>query len=541
MPQQQQQQQPPSSTQPIPDPHQEVPIDEVYKELTVTENEFGTNPWSQYNKMKLLSDTGTGEIWLACRSKKNSTTNHDNDDGQQSYSQIGYAIKCIDKSFLSGMFAKELQNEIDVLRQLDHPNIVRIYETYEDRSYMYLVMEYCTLGDLTKRFPYTEEEVKVIVRQLLSAIIYCHQHKVVHRDLKLENIVWASPRTIKLIDFGYAQKYTSATRRDYEMKLDVGTKHTQSPQVLTGEKYSERTDEWGVGVITYMLLTGGKLPYDATSNADIRHEIKLNKHVSFDWDKSGDDISQEGKDFVQSLLEYDEDRRTTAEEALRSPWLFQSINDDNGTQQQQASPSDADVDDEVVLVVDDALLSSAQEPKLKRLSKLIIAHDIPEHQIEDLRDIFVTKFDTTKDGTISLEEFKSTILEHNSNMDDVSKLEYIFSELDLNNNGTISYTDFLAATIESHNGAVINEELIEDAFDKLTMGPNRTTIEPDDIQAVLLKSSSCSKNDPNNTKSSDVSEEAKYILEEVNPENGTVDYETFAAMFERNDEQNQSS
>jgi hypothetical protein len=120
-------------------------------------------------------------------------------------------------------------------------------------------------------------------------------------------------------------------------------------------------------------------------------------------------------------------------------------------------------------------------------------------------------------------------------------VERQFSELDLNNNGTISYTDFLAATIESHNGAVINEELIEDAFDKLTMEPNQTTIEPDDIQAVLLKSSSCSKNDPNNTKSSDVSEEAKHILEEVNPENGTVDYETFAAMFERNDEQNQSS
>ena len=191
------------------DPKAEAPQPRLYAEVGMTENEYGTSVWQDYEKVTLLADSGTGEIWL-CHRK----------DQQQ---QQQYVIKSIDKAFLSGMFAKELKNEVDVLRQLDHPHIVRIYETYEDRNAIHLVQEYCALGDLATKPPQSEEEVAMVLTQVLSAVVYCHQHKVVHRDLKLGNIVWASENAIKLIDFGYAQQYTRKMRGEYRMQYDIGT------------------------------------------------------------------------------------------------------------------------------------------------------------------------------------------------------------------------------------------------------------------------------------------------------------------------------
>mmetsp|Transcript_11153 Transcript_11153/g.17916 ORF Transcript_11153/g.17916 Transcript_11153/m.17916 type:complete len:515 (-) Transcript_11153:107-1651(-) len=474
----------------------EAPLPKLYGQITVTENEWGTRSvWDDYQKEELLMDDGIGEIW-SCRIRND---NHDTGRGSKITDQM-YAIKSIDKNFLSGMFAKELRNEIDVLRQLDHPNIVRIYETYENRDTIFLVMEYCSGGDLTSKFPYSEAQVARIMKQVLSAVVYCHQHKVVHRDLKLENILWATDEQVKLIDFGYAQSYRQP-RREYKMKMDVGTTYTLSPQIVSGQKYTERTDEWGLGVIAYILLTGGTKPFDAEKDRKIREEIKQGEYSIDGPEWEG--ISKEAKEFVRQLLEYDQEKRISAEEALQSPWI-----------QAYARSEEDKVDEEVMHIVEKAILYSIEEPRLKRLSKMIIAHDAPEERISKLRQAFVA-LDTSKDGTITLVEFQS-VMKASSNLSE-NELREVFSELDLDQTGIISYTDFLSATIESIG--LLDEDAIALAFDKLA-DESGGVIEKENIQAVLEKSTK------------DAESEAAAILEEANADKeGTIDFETFSGLF----------
>lgn len=488
------------------DPELEAPTPKIYREVTLTEHEWGASVWEDYGKIELLADSGTGEIWLC---QKKSDTDKDEDiaeDVNLSKLQQQYAIKAIDKNFLSGMFAKELRNEADVLRQLDHPHIVRIYEVYEDLNTIYLVMEYCAGGDLTTQFPYKEVQVARIMTQILSAVVYCHQHKVVHRDLKLENIAWASKDTVKLLDFGYAQKYRRP-RGDYTMKMDVGTTYTLSPQVIEG-KYSERTDEWGLGVITYMLLTDGTKPFDAEKNVEIRDEITRGEYSMDGPEWEG--ISQQAKEFVSSLLEYKEANRITAEVALESPWLKKHDN------------TEENLDEGVAYAVAKAMITASHEPMLKRLSMLIIAHEAAESKLFELREAFAA-MDTTKDGTICGEEFQS-IIENSPSLNlRKEEISELFDELDMNDAGFISYTDFLSSTLESMGK--VDKEMIAEAFDKLDV-ESTGFIDKENIESVLLADS----------QKDEASAQAEEILGEVNADhNGKIDFETFFSMFEDED------
>lgn len=148
---------------------------------------------------------------------------------------IQYAMKSIhlnrvtDNSFLT-----ELRNEIEILKKLDHPHIVRAMETFEHRNQIFIVMELCSGGDLYSRDPYTEEQAARIVSSILSAIAYMHSRNILHRDLKYENVLFVneSPQAeIKLIDFGLSKIYGDNT----ELTEGVGTIYTMAPEVLRGD------------------------------------------------------------------------------------------------------------------------------------------------------------------------------------------------------------------------------------------------------------------------------------------------------------------
>ena len=156
------------------------------------------------------------------------------------------------------MFVSEMMNEIDILRKMDHPNIVKAYEVYKSKSNIYVVMEFCSGGDLYARNPYDETDAAKIVGKLLSALAYMHGKGIVHRDLKFENIMFESKAPdaeIKVLDFGLSKKFKDG--HTGLMTEGVGTIYTMSPQVLEGE-YSEKADLWAVGVIAYMLLSNKK-------------------------------------------------------------------------------------------------------------------------------------------------------------------------------------------------------------------------------------------------------------------------------------------
>ena len=215
----------------------------------------------------------------------------------------------------------EMRSEIYTMKFLDHPGIAKVYEGFERKRHVYLVMEYCSGGDLRARFPYTEHQAAVIVKQIVSAVTYLHSKNVVHRDLKLENVVFVdeSPTSsVKLIDFGLATKYLSD---EYKMMRErVGTLYSMAPQVIQGV-YDKACDLWSVGVITYMLLSGGEPPFDGDTRRQMIDSIMRCQYSYSEENTAWKTVSQDAKNFIDALLKMDPKERLTARRALRHPWL----------------------------------------------------------------------------------------------------------------------------------------------------------------------------------------------------------------------------
>jgi len=238
-----------------------------------------------------------------------------------------YAIKVIDKKALKGK-EDSLENEIRVLRRLDHPNVVKLLEAYESKSSVYLVMELVTGGELFDRIvekgSYTEKDAADLIKQVLSAVAYMHSSGVVHRDLKPENLLYHSPdedSKIMISDFGLSKMEDSGI-----MATACGTPGYVAPEVLAQKPYGKEVDVWSIGVISYILLCGYPPFYDE-NDANLFAQI-LKGEFEFDspyWD----DISQEAKEFIRSLMCVDVDKRLSCEDAIAHSWISGAKGDRN--------------------------------------------------------------------------------------------------------------------------------------------------------------------------------------------------------------------
>jgi serine/threonine protein kinase len=242
--------------------------------------------------------------------------------GMSNY-EVLYAMKSIHLNRVTDPeFVEELKNEIEILRQLDHPHIVRAIETFENRNQIFIVMELCSGGDLYTRDPYTEEEAARIVHAILSAISYMHSMKIAHRDLKYENILFVSKEpsaSVKLIDFGLSKAYGS---NQCDLTEGVGTIYSMAPEVLTG-KYTQQADMWSVGVVAFMLLSS-QMPFYGRKRQHIV-ELILKGQYEFRgrrWKR----VSPQARQFVQELLVVDPKERATSHDAMGSTWLHRRLN-----------------------------------------------------------------------------------------------------------------------------------------------------------------------------------------------------------------------
>lgn len=173
------------------------------------------------------------------------------------------AIKKIKKSALQKEKGVDKDKEYEILTKLKHPNIVRLLEYYQDADYFYLVTEYCEGGELFDQIincgVFTEKMAAEIIRQILSAVVYCHTNKIVHRDLKPENLLleysnktFEEGNIVKVIDFGTSVEHLNPSEK---LKARLGTAYYIAPEVLRGE-YDEKCDVWSCGVILYIFLCG---------------------------------------------------------------------------------------------------------------------------------------------------------------------------------------------------------------------------------------------------------------------------------------------
>lgn len=234
------------------------------------------------------------------------------------------AIKIIDKSTLEKDDQLALQTEVEILSQIDHPNIVKLFEVYDEKSKFYMIMEVMEGGELFDRIVekdhYSEKEAADTMRPIVDAIRYCHTMGIAHRDLKPENLLYASkdPNSIiKITDFGLARIYSNEL-----MTTACGTPGYVAPEVLEGKGYDVSVDYWSIGVILYVMLCGFPPFYEET-NEKLFEKIKTG---SFEFPSpQWDEISEYAKDLISKLLTVDPKTRLNADQILAHPWIVGDV------------------------------------------------------------------------------------------------------------------------------------------------------------------------------------------------------------------------
>jgi len=234
------------------------------------------------------------------------------------------AIKIIDKANVGKDYEKNLKMEMEILRKVHHPNIISLHEMVEADNKLYFVMELVTGGELFDRIvekgSYSEDDAKILVRKIVSAIDYLHTLNIAHRDLKPENLLVksiADDTEVKIADFGLSK----IIDEEKMMQTACGTPGYVAPEVLNAEGYDKEVDMWSIGVITYILLCGFP-PFYSESVPEVFEQIMK---AEFDYpEEYWADISDEAKDFINNLLVVDVQKRLTAKQALEHKWLRQS-------------------------------------------------------------------------------------------------------------------------------------------------------------------------------------------------------------------------
>lgn len=232
-----------------------------------------------------------------------------------------YAVKVINKRDLGKDYEKNLKMEVDILKKVNHPNIIALKELFDTPEKLYLVMELVTGGELfdkiVEKGSYTEKEASAIVRKIVSAVEYLHGIDIVHRDLKPENLLLKSADNdleVALADFGLSK----IVGQQIMMQTACGTPSYVAPEVLNATGYGKEVDMWSVGVITYILLCGFP-PFYGDTVPEIFEQIM---EANFDYpEEYWGAVSKEAKEFINKLLVVEAGDRLTAGEALKHPWL----------------------------------------------------------------------------------------------------------------------------------------------------------------------------------------------------------------------------
>ena len=376
------------------------------------------------------------------------------------------AVKIFMKDDLtSELFRKKFEKEIEILKSLDHPNIVRVFEFFEDKKKLYIVMEHCRGGelfnDIMKNKKYSESDTALIMRQIFSALSYMHGLKIAHRDLKPENLLFdekSELASIKLIDFG------SATNFSYKpMKESIGTSYYMSPELISGS-YSEKSDLWSAGVILHILIVGSP-PFTGSSTKEICSSISKTPY-NFET-LSRMNVSSELQDLMSHLM-VPESSRYSALQVLDHPWIKKH--------------SFAQIDLKILAQTFHNLSESEPSNLLKSAVKTFICTQILTiDQTKHLNELFKA-LDENGDGKLSKDEILSGFSRLLPAEEAKSKMENIMAKTDIENTGFITYTEFIQGALDKE--VYLTKENITQAFEVFDKDGSGS-ISADELRAVL--------------------------------------------------------
>ncbi|KAJ3588759.1 hypothetical protein NHX12_009613 [Muraenolepis orangiensis] len=225
------------------------------------------------------------------------------------------AIKIIDKTQLNPTSLQKLFREVRIMKGLNHPNIVQLFEVIETDKTLYLIMEYASGGEvfdyLVSHGRMKEIEARAKFRQIVSAVHYCHQKNIVHRDLKAENLLLDADANIKIADFGFSNEFTLGNKLD----TFCGSPPYAAPELFQGKKYDgPEVDVWSLGVILYTLVSGS-LPFDGQNLKELRERVLRGKYrVPFY-------MSTDCEGILRRFLVLNPTKRCTLDQVMKDKWI----------------------------------------------------------------------------------------------------------------------------------------------------------------------------------------------------------------------------
>ena len=399
----------------------------------------------------------------------------------------------------------EIINEIKTLIEIDHPNIAKIFDFYSDFTKFYLITEYCEEGSLndliTNDGPFEEMQASYIMSQIFSSLNYCHKKEIIHRDLKLENILINKNDNgfinVKICDFGTSLRFNTDEIKD---KI-VGPIYYIAPEVFK-KKYNSKCDLWSCGIILYILLTGVP-PFGNDEDQIINEKIYEEQ-----YDKNRlVNKSKECIDLIDKLLEKDPDKRISAEEALSHKWF----------EKNKIKEKETDINPKIIeeLINNLKIYKKSSEIKEIILNYLINHH----HELEEVNNSkklfeIIDKKGSKKINKEELYNGLNKIYQNDKLKEDVDK---IFENLNINNDAYLEYDEYIKASIDkSIFFKDDNLKLIFNNFDK----DNKGEINIDDIYSIFY----------GDKLSKDNLDKIKEIIKMVSP-NEKIKYEEFCKII----------
>ena len=389
------------------------------------------------------------------------------------------AMKQVEKVRLPDV--KYFETEIKILSLLDHPNVVRLFEVFEDDKNFYLIMELCKGGNLVTRMKnnkYKEKAAANLMEQIVAAIAYCHEKGICHRDLKPQNVLFCdeSPNSpVKVVDFGIGKIFDpSLTNLQNDIKTEfkikkmdsqIGTMYFMSPEIIKGS-YNEKCDIWSLGVILYFLLCGYP-PFVGANDMQLVQDILQGKFTfpKEDWKN----ISESAKDLISKMLS-PEKKRISAKEIMNHKWFKSKLKKKL----------------EKKITFDFDKLSTYKSFNiLKKSILLFLASRLSSEETGPVGEIF-RKINECKTGMIDFEDFKSFIINNQDNEimggEDDEEIRKKFLEIDVDRNNKIDFTEFLAANMDKN--IYKDKDKLRIAFDLFDTDKNGI-ISKDDIINIL--------------------------------------------------------
>ncbi|KAL3070575.1 hypothetical protein niasHT_032365 [Heterodera trifolii] len=225
------------------------------------------------------------------------------------------AVKIVNKEKLNESVLQKVEREIAIMKLIEHPHILQLFDVYENKKYLYLLLEHVSGGELfdylVKKGRLMAKEARKFFRQIISAIDFCHAHNICHRDLKPENLLLDERNNIKVADFGMASLQVDGSM----LETSCGSPHYACPEVIRGEKYDGRkADVWSCGVILYALLVGA-LPFDDDNLRNLLEKVKKGLfHIPHF-------VPADCQTLLRSMIEVDPAKRISLQEVLKHPWV----------------------------------------------------------------------------------------------------------------------------------------------------------------------------------------------------------------------------